>query len=95
MKFKVMLRGQNFLIMSDGQLQRLGFYTTRFVEAKDPKEAEMRAVQLVREDEKLKGCVKNERPNPPMLFLEEIEQVSRFPRNRGKGYTFYPDDEKQ
>jgi hypothetical protein len=32
-KFRVFLRGENFLMKSEGAVRRFGFYTTRFVEA--------------------------------------------------------------
>ena len=39
-KFRVFVRGENFLINLDGVNQKLGFYTTRYVEAEDEEAAE-------------------------------------------------------
>lgn len=89
--FRVLLRGESFRMLFDGEPQRVGFYTTRFVEASDPEEAENRAVQLLREDEWLRGAVLNERNDPPMLYAEEIEPVSRL--EKASGYVFFDDDE--
>jgi hypothetical protein len=89
--YRVMLRGENFLINLDGQPTRVGFYTTRFVKAKDPVDAENTAVDLVRADKKLSSCVLNGRDDPPMVYLEELDLVRSFKR-AGTGYTFFPAD---
>ena len=95
MKYRVLLRGQNFRISLNGKMERLGFYTTRFVEAADREEAELRAVQIVREDKELEGCVNDDRKESPMIYLEEIVEVNRFPENGGDGFTFFQESEKQ
>ena len=38
--FRILLRGENFLLESEGAVKRFGFYTTRFVEAPNETEAE-------------------------------------------------------
>jgi hypothetical protein len=43
-KFKVKLHGKNFFLNLDGEPKKLGFYTTRFVKAANPEEAEKIAV---------------------------------------------------
>jgi hypothetical protein len=53
----------------------MGFYVSRVVDAQNPNEAELAAVDLVREDSRLKGNVLNERDDPPMLYAEEIEEI--------------------
>lgn len=71
-KFKVTLRGENFLMKVEGTAQRLGFYTARCLED----EAEKRAVESFRKDERLLEGLLNDQPDPPMLFAEEIEEIS-------------------
>lgn len=39
-KYRVFVRGENFLMNVDSVNQMLGFYTTRFVEAEDEQAAE-------------------------------------------------------
>ncbi len=80
----------------DGQPKRMGFYTTRFVEADTPEEAESQAVQLVREDSKLREAVHNEKSDPPMIYLEEIGILESFEGINlpGTGYTFYEEKKK-
>jgi len=88
-RWRVLLEGRNFWLRVDGQLQRLGFYTTRFVDAFDEKAAELMAVQLIRDDPKL-GEALNERSDPPMICVEQVTRVA-VPDSEyaNAGYTFY------
>jgi hypothetical protein len=95
-KFRVMLEGRNFLFNSDEGRKVMGFYTTRFVEAENPKEAENLSVELIKNDSKLKDSVLNERSDPPEIYLESIDELESFGGNSvpGNGYTFYPDEDE-
>jgi hypothetical protein len=46
--------GENFWLTMDGKPKRFGFLTSRLVEAADEAQAELSAVQLIREDQ---SCV--------------------------------------
>ena len=93
-KYKVFLNGKNFWMKADGQPKLKGFYTTRFVEADTPEKAENLAVQLIREDPKLRKAVINEKTDPPMIYAEDIELLRTFEGVRvpGAGYTFYEEE---
>ena len=95
-KYMLMLKGRNFRIEIDGKLEKLGFYTTRWVEAQNPEDAELEALDLVRQDVSLKASVRNDRDDPPMIYLEELCEVERFEGINvpGAGYSFYPDKEE-
>ena len=73
--FRVLINGENFLLEFGGSPRRLGFYTTRFVEALDGAEAENIAIDLVRNDQHLRSSVLNAREDPPMLYAREVEQI--------------------
>jgi hypothetical protein len=94
-KYRVLLNGENFLLNFDGQLQKLGFYVTRVVVAQNPDEAELAAVNLVREDSQLKDNVLNERDDPPMLYAEEVEEIeeSVIAENVNTGFSWFTDGE--
>ena len=94
-KFRVLLRGENFLLDMDGTVKSTGFYTTVFVEARDADEAELSAVEVIRKDDRLRQCVLNERPDPPMLYAEEVDELTRFdgPAHQSLGYTFYEEEQ--
>jgi hypothetical protein len=90
-KYRVFLKGQNFWMDFEGKLQKTGFYTTRFVEAQNPKEAEDLVIELIKKDANLLASVRNENSNPPMLYVEEIEEVDMLQPKLG--YIFFPDEE--
>lgn len=90
-----MIHGQNFLMEVDGTRQRMGFYTHVFVEANDSDDSEIRAVDVLRLDSKLRDGVLNEPDDRPTMSVEEIEQVESFddctlPRT---GLVFYAQEE--
>lgn len=95
--YRVVLEGKNFLLDLDGTVQKHGFFTTRYVQASDEEEAELNAVDLVRNDDQLLTAVKNEKTDPPMIYLDEIEELDSFEGIKvlGAGYSFYTDDGSQ
>ena len=94
-KFKVLINGANFLLDLEGREQKVGFYATRFVEAATADEAESAAVELLRADEWLKNSTLNEKTDSPMLYVEEIIEVSRRKKDEdvNTGFTFYTESE--
>ena len=92
-----MLEGKNFLINSDEGPTKMGFYTTRFVEAESPKEAENLSVELIKNDSNLTDSVLNEQADPPMIYLDNLDELSSFGDNTvpGSGYTFYLEEESE
>ncbi|WP_454064568.1 hypothetical protein [Candidatus Nitrospira salsa] len=66
----------------------------RFVEAQDPKAAEMAAVQIVREDSTLQQVL-NDPSDSPMIYAEEIIEATRQnSESPNTGYTFYNEENK-
>ena len=96
-KYRVSLQGENFLLSFDGKPEKHGFYTTRFVEANDPKEAETISINLIRNDPDLKAAVLNKQGDPPMIYTKEIEELINFKdiEPPGGGYTFYPENSEK
>lgn len=94
-KFKIIVEGRNFLINIDKFPKKMGFYTIRFVEADDESKAESVALDLVRVELKERDIILNDFANPPMLYIEQIEEVSSFNKKEihGKGFTWYPENE--
>ena len=92
-KYSVMLEGRNFLLDIEGSVKKYGFFTTRYVEAENPEQAEIKAVQLIKEDRSLKMAAKNEGLKP-MIYLDSITELMSFEGVRlpGTGYSFFPDD---
>jgi hypothetical protein len=94
-KYRVLINGENFLLNSEGRPQKLGFYVTRFVDARDAEDAENAAVALIREDVALQGLVLNNRDDPPMLYAEEVEELEAYDskENVDTGFSWFTDGE--
>ena len=96
-KYRVFVRGENFLFGAEGNKERVGFYTTVYVEAEGEEQAETEAIDLLRNDQRLNSCISDEETNPPLMFVEEIEELNSFdgldlPRT---GFSFFPDEREQ
>jgi hypothetical protein len=75
-RYRVLIRGENFqLAKAEGQVRNLGFYTTRIVEAADPREAEVIALELIWQNKRLDSQIANDPSNPPQVFAEETEEI--------------------
>ena len=90
MKYGVRLRGENFEMIFEDEERNFGFFTTRFVRASTPEEAEIKAVELVKSDKQLIDALLKDRRCDPMIYLEEIWEERWWRRIGGKGYTFFP-----
>jgi hypothetical protein len=89
--YRVFLEGRNFWIEIDESQQRLGFYTTRFVEAPSEDDAEKIGISLIRSDKRLNP--RNHRNDPPRIDVSEIEEVDEADvPDLPPGYAFYPED---
>jgi hypothetical protein len=95
--YRVKLAGENIRLTMEGEVMKLGFLTTRLVEAQDEAQAEaqaeLNAVKLIREDQKLAGVL-NERSDPPMIYCEGIEEIEPFDPSSvvQLGFTFFPEE---
>ncbi len=76
-KYKLLMRGENFLIQAGSELEKQGFYQTVFLESNDFELAEKQAVDLIRNSD-LKALVKNAENDPPMIYLEEIDEIENL-----------------
>ena len=90
MKFGVRLEGMNYELLFEEQQQVLGFVTTRFVKAKTQDEAELKAVDLIRNDESLNRIMVSGSLQVSTLRVTELWQESWWKKTGGKGYTFFP-----
>jgi hypothetical protein len=84
-----------FLLDVDSQkVDRLGFYTTRWVQAESAGDAGRLACRLVL-DEFAQTGTKNPPDQPIRVVPEKVAEVSWFEmvrRGPGQGFTFYPDE---
>lgn len=93
-KYRILIHGKNFMLKFEESIKLYGFYTTRYIEAKDSELAKEYALDLIRNE--LREHVLNEQANPPIMYIEEAVEIESFEGISvpGKGFTFYPDDDK-
>ena len=87
--FRCLARGENFLLQEDGVLKLFGFYTTRWVEAANAKEAEFAALAILKADERFEDMPRDQRNKEAKVFFEEIAQCNLKPKFTGGGFTFF------
>jgi hypothetical protein len=77
----------------DGEPTRMGFFTNRIVRAQSPEEAEQAAIQLLREDSKLRDLL-NDPGDPPMIYTEDLFELEPQPPEvpQQQGFVFYPEE---
>ncbi len=92
--FKVVLEGSPITINIDGKRQRVRFVVTRFVEASDLRDAQDKAVGMVRSDPKLRRSTdarENEQMNVTVGQAEEVA-ADEVPAVQ-PGFAFFPFEE--
>jgi hypothetical protein len=78
-KFKVLVTGNNCFIREDEKPPRkYGFYTTAFVEVPNAEQAEAIAIELLRNDPKLRNACENDASDPPVIRVESIDEIASF-----------------
>ena len=86
------MNGRNFWLEFEGEPRKVGFYTTRFVEAQDSQAAENFAIQMLRSDSTLQRVL-NDHSDPPIIYAEEVEEsVQKHQEYGNTGYSFYPEE---
>jgi hypothetical protein len=95
-RFQVLLQGENFRLIFDGHPCTVGFWTTRYVDATDVKEAETKAITKVLNETKIRARL-NTVDDQPTLKAVKVTQTRWFQgRLRPpKGYTFYMTQEPE
>lgn len=88
--------GENFEVRKEnGDFDNLGFYTTRVVKAANEKDAELAAVELIKNDMALTNCLNKESERKPMIYLESISKLPIWSKLGGSGYGFFPMEESK
>ena len=75
-KFEVCIRGTNFLIKTDNQVRKNGFYAFRTIEANDMSGALEIVMGAIKAE--LKSSVLNDKSDPPKVSVEDIYEVYYF-----------------
>ncbi len=90
-KFEVFLVGENFKILHEGHIQKMGFTVSKIIEAEDKSFAEQLAIELVRRDEALVKLTKNANLDPPVLRIKKAKILPFDSSTQAQPYSFYLD----
>lgn len=88
-KYKVVAHGRNVWMSVDGQPKLMGFSAPRFLEADTPQLAGDAVVQLIREDNKLRESVINDKTDPPVIDVEEVIAMEGFQEVQIPGVAYF------
>lgn len=91
-RYRVVIKGDNFLLLKEGKLGKFGFLVPCFVEAHTKEEAEANALIMVGNDPKLDEMLKNDIADPPAINIDETKEIGNAKgTDIGKpGYIFFP-----
>ena len=95
-KYRLLMRGGNFLLNRDGKQKRYGFYQNVVIVAGSPRQAKLLAISKIWHDRELEKITLNAKDDPPKIQLETLweldilDDVSKIESNR----TFFPDEKK-
>jgi hypothetical protein len=88
--YKCFIAGENFPGAIIGESNTIGFYTTRFVEAKSPEEAETRALANLKNEQTFSLPPGVARPSNAKVYFENIEEVESSEVNETNlGFSFF------
>ena len=94
--YQVFIHGTNFLVESDLNLEKHGFFTNVYVQADSEEQAELTAIDTLRQNQSLRKLMRNKMGDPPMMFAEEILEISNFdeiePKQQGLSWYLESDD---
>lgn len=91
--YRCLLHGENFALKVDDNWEPMGFYTTRWVRALNPKAAERRVIEKLRKEPLFQKPEGYEAQGLARVFVEEIVKLRFPPVRRPGGATWYPMNE--
>jgi hypothetical protein len=93
-KYQILMHVEDIFLLFDGKPKLMGYYQTLKVEAESPAQAELQAVEKIRNDEEIKAIwIQERQKTSPRITAEEINAVDEFDeeiRRDMTGRTFYP-----
>ena len=88
--YKCFIAGENFPGAIIGESNPIGFYTTRFVEANSPEEAETKALANLKSEQTFSLPPGVARPSNTKVYFENIEEVERSEVDETNlGFSFF------
>ena len=85
---------EDIFLLIEGKPKLMGYFQTLKIEAESPEQAELLAVEKIRNDEEIKAIwIREKQKKPPRIFAEEIFAVDEFDEDISgdrTGKAFYP-----
>ncbi|HEX9777953.1 MAG TPA: hypothetical protein VGA63_07375 [Geopsychrobacteraceae bacterium] len=75
-RYKIQLKGENFLLNFTGEPRKFGFHATRFLKAESPQDAEKKAIIMLRQTPELRNTVTSEQTGQPSITLTAIREIN-------------------
>jgi len=93
-KYKILAEGKNFLVNVNGMPEKMGFFTTRFLEASDQEEAQRMTLEVIRNQ--LQGVVLNAQSDPPTLIIDTVQKLDEFGDHHvpGSGFSWFLEEQE-
>ncbi len=91
-KYSVLIKGKNLRFNIDGETCMHGFFTTRYVEAYNKREAKGISLNLIKKE--LRSSISNDSVNPPKFLFEDVSEIDDFEgcEAPGAGFTFFEEN---
>lgn len=96
-RYKILLRGANFLLSIDGDHARFGFYATRIVKSESIEQAEKVAIIRVHQELNRNHQIVKNIPDVPTVKVEKTEKLGIFQfvsKKTACGFIFHTEEEK-
>ncbi len=89
-KYRVELRGENYLLSHIDKEHKCGFYTTVWVEAFNTDDAFSKAADIIRNQKELNSKLLNSQNDSPIIYPEEIFELDPDANlEKSAGKTFF------
>jgi len=94
-KYKILAEGQNYHIKIEKNIQKFGFFTTRYIESINLSDAKIRAINLLNNE--LQEISLNDKADPPIIRIDECTEIESFDDCKvpGSGFTWYKDEDSK
>ena len=95
-RYKVLLRGDNFLLNLDGEHGKFGFYATRIVKSASLEEAEKNAVIRIHQELNKTRFIVKGMLGSPKVSVEKSEKMGTFQfsfKKNVRGFNFHKEEE--
>lgn len=90
--YKIVIEGKNCWANIDGNVKRLGFFTTRAVTALNVDQAKKTILREISEE--LRSCIFNDSFDPPEIMVDETTEIGLAEAGEisNAGFTWYQED---